>query len=104
MATPRGIFTVPISVGSGEQQMNSASVPTSAGVMLISLQGASMIWTDQPTTLASPLTGSSFDISAAPADGPFYCLNPKQFRWRDIGAAGFITFAFYEGSPDTFGL
>lgn len=97
MPTPRGIFTVPVNVGSGEQGLVAASVPTLAGCALVSVQGASVIWTDQPTA-SGALTASTNDIAAAPADGPFTVMNPGSFRWRDVGAAGFITFSFYEGS------
>lgn len=104
MATPRAIYTLPIAAGTTENSVTPASVPTLAGHVLVSLQLASCIWTDFPTSLASPFTASQNDISAAPADGPFISTNPFSFRWRDVGAAGFITLAFYEGAPDQLGL
>lgn len=98
MATPRGILSIPVFSGSGEQTLVAASVPTNAWSALMRVQSASIVWTDQPTQLASILTASS-GILMAPADVPLrFGGSVPVFRFRDLGANGILVMSFYEAN------
>jgi hypothetical protein len=97
MATPRGVLSFPLFAGSGEQSI-AASVPTLGGAMYMRVQSGSVIWTDQPTTLASLLTASN-GMLMCPVDGVFtYYGNPANLRFRDCGAGAVVVISFYESA------
>lgn len=96
MATPRGLLAFTVLVGSGEQQIVPASVPSYASGLLVQVHSASIVWTDQATTISSVLTATN-GLLHTPALGPLHFYgDPRAFRWRDLGAAGNIVINFYE--------
>jgi hypothetical protein len=97
MATPRGLLSIPVNVGSGEQYLVAASVPTLGQAAMIRVQGASIVWLDQPSTLVPSALSGSTGLLMTPGDPVFrFYGSIGNFRFRDLGAAGILVISFYE--------